>query len=140
MKTFKQFLYEVHLELPEGSLTYTWKDDLEDEEHEGYIPKGYSKKVLELGGVYSNETGKGQGDALMKKFLASKDAKKAELIFLDPVPGLGHFYSGSGGANDQKQIQTLQKFYRKYGFRNRPGHNRMWLVQKGSIPDSELPT
>lgn len=138
MITFKQFLFEVHREEPEGSLVYYWKDDLEEEEHEGYIPKEYKKKVLELGGIFSNETGKGQGDALMKKFLASPEAKKTELIFLDPTPNLGHFH-GARKSEDQ-QVESLMKFYRKYGFRNRPGNRRMWLVQKGTIPDNELPS
>jgi hypothetical protein len=128
----------IHKETEEGSLTYGWKTDLEEEEEKGYIPKGYSKKVLELGGIYANDPGKGQGDKLMKLFLASPEAKKAELIFLDPFPGLGKNYSSK--MSDEEQIRRLQAFYRKYGFRNNPKANRMWLVQKGSIPDEKLPT
>lgn len=127
-----------HVESPEGSLTFGWKTDLEEEEERGYIPKGYSKRVLELGGIYANDPGKGQGDALMKKFLASPEAQEAELIFLDPVPGLGSNFKSKD--SDEIQIRRLQAFYRKYGFRNNPKANRMWLVLKGTIPDNKLPT
>lgn len=127
-----------HVESPEGSLTFGWKTDLEEEEERGYIPKGYSKRVLELGGIYANDPGQGQGDALMKKFLASPEAQEAELIFLDPVPGLGSNFKSKD--SDEIQIRRLQAFYRKYGFRNNPKANRMWLVLKGTIPDNKLPT
>ena len=127
-----------HKKYKGGELHYNWKDDLEDEEFEGYIPKGYSKRVLELGGVYADEPGKGLGDKMMKDFLASPAAKEAELIFLDPVPNLGKNHGSKD--SEEQQIRRLQAFYRRYGFKNRPGSNRMWLVQKGKIPDSKLPT
>lgn len=127
-----------HIENEDGELTYGWKTDLEDEEEPGYIPAGYSKKVLELGGIYATKPGQGQGDRLMKLFLDSPEAKKAELIFLDPVPGLGANFKSN--ISDTQQIRRLQAFYRRYGFRNRPGANRMWLVKKGTIPDDKLPS
>lgn len=127
-----------HIVNDDGELTYGWKSDLEDEEDVGYIPKGYSKKVLELGGVFAKTPGKGQGDRLMKLFLNSPEAKKAELIFLDPVPGIGANFKSK--MSDTEQIRRLQAFYRRYGFRNKPGANRMWLVKKGTIPDEKLPT
>jgi hypothetical protein len=126
-----------HVENDDGELTYGWKSDLEDEER-GYIPKGYKKRVLELGGIYASKPGKGQGDKLMKLFLASPEAKEAELIFLDPVPGLGANFKSN--MSETEQIRRLQAFYRKYGFKNNPKANRMWLVKKGSIPDNKLPT
>ena len=128
----------IHIENDDGSLTYTWKSDLEDEEERGYIPKGYKKKVLELGGVYANSPGQGQGDRLMKLFLGTPEAKEAELIFLDPVPGIGANFKSK--MSETEQVRRLQAFYRRYGFRNNPTTNRMWLVKKGSIPDNKLPT
>jgi hypothetical protein len=127
-----------HVENADGELTYGWKYDLEDEEHKGYIPKGYKKKVLELGGIYAAKPGTGQGDKLMKLFLASPEAQEAELIFLDPVPGLGANFKSK--MSDTEQVRRLQAFYRRYGFKNNPTANRMWLVKKGSIPDNKLPT
>lgn len=131
-------LYEnfIHKELKAGDLTYGWKD-LEEEEHKGYIPKGYSKRVLELGGIYANSPGEGQGEILMKYFLSSPEAKSAELIFLDPTPNLGPNFKS--GISDDDQIKRLQKFYRRFGFRNNPKGTRMWLVQKGTIPEDQLP-
>ncbi len=128
----------THKKYKGGELHYNWKDDLEDEEFEGYIPKGYSKRVLELGGIYADEPGKGLGDKMMKDFLASPVAKEAELIFLDPVPNLGKNHGSKD--SEEQQIRRLQAFYRRYGFKNNPKSNRMWLVQKGAIPDSKLPT
>ncbi len=128
----------THKKYKGGELHYNWKDDLEDEEFEGYIPKGYSKRVLELGGIYADEPGKGLGDKMMKDFLASPVAKEAELIFLDPVPNLGKNHGSKD--SEEQQIRRLQAFYRRYGFKNNPKSNRMWLVQKGTIPDSKLPT
>jgi hypothetical protein len=69
---------KVHIDNEDGSLVYGWKTDLEDEEGPRYLPNGYSKKVLELGGIFANEPGKGQGDRLMKLFLASPEAQAAE--------------------------------------------------------------
>lgn len=127
-----------HVENKDGELTYGWKSDLEDEEQRGYIPKGYKKRVLELGGIYASKPGKGQGDKLMKLFLASPEAQEAELIFLDPVPGLGANFKSK--MSETEQVRRLQAFYRRYGFKNNPKANRMWLVKKGSIPDNKLPT
>lgn len=141
MITFKQFIGEAnHVDNEDGSLVWSWwtnKRFDDDEGEENYLPKGY-KKALELGGVFANIPGKGQGDRLMKMFLASTDAQAAELIFLDPVPNIGANF-GSDLSTDQ-QIERLKKFYAKYGFRNNPRSNRMWLVKKGSIPDDKLPT
>lgn len=122
-----------------GSLVYGWKSvkELNAEEGKGYVPPGYAK-VLELGGIYANEPGKGQGDKLMKHFLASQLAKDAELIFLDPVSGLGrNFHSEK---SEDEQVKDLKRFYARYGFRNNPKSNRMWLVKKGEIPTDRLPT
>lgn len=121
MKLKELYLVEGQIKDTTGYVKWNWKSDLEDEEHEGYIPDGYSKKVLEL--------------SIMRKFLESTDAKKAELIFLDPSPNEGP----DDDLLDEERIERLQKFYRKFGFRNRPGSDRMWLVQKGSISDDQLP-
>lgn len=121
-----------------GSLRAKWNTDLEGEEHEGYIPDGYDKKVLELQYVEAKNLGQGDGEALMKEFLASKIAKSAELIFLDPNPHLGKFANST--MSEDEQIKKLIRFYKKFGFRKNPKSNRMWLVQKGTIQDSKLPT
>lgn len=124
-----------------GSLTYGWKSRKElcdEEDNKLYIPVGFNK-ILELGGIYANEPGKGQGDALMKHFLDTEEAKSADLIYLDPVPGLGKNY-GSGKSEDA-QVDSLVRFYKRYGFRHNPksATRRMWLVQKGTIQDNKLP-
>lgn len=126
-----------HIDNEDGSLVYGWNTELEAEESKGYIPKGYDKKVLELQGIFANEFGQGQGDRLMKKFMSSEQFKKAELVFLDPVPNIGIGYKS--GKSDDDQIAALKKFYSKYGFRSNGRNNRMWLVLKGSIPDNKLP-
>lgn len=142
MQTFKEFLAEstdtVHFSDEHGELAYGWNSELEDEEFKGYIPKGYKKKVLELNGIFAAELGKGNGDFLMKKFMDSPQFKAAELVFLDPVPGMGEFY-GSKRTHEQ-QITSLMKFYRKYGFRNNPKGQRMWIVRKGELADDKLPS
>ena len=133
MKIKDLFESNIHKEYPEGSLTYRWRADLPPR----YIPSGYTN-VLELGGIFANTQGEGQGDTLMKIFLSSPEAKQAELIFLDPVPNLGSNYDSSD--SETMQIRRLQAFYRRYGFRNNPKATRMWLVQKGSIPTDKLPS
>jgi hypothetical protein len=122
-----------------GELTYGWKSkkELNDEEYDGYVPTGYNK-ILELGGIFAAEPGKGQGDKLMKLFLASPEAKKADLIFLDPVPGLGANFKST--RSEEQQVDDLIRFYKRYGFRHNPKSKRMWLVMKGEIPDNKLPT
>lgn len=130
---------KIHIDNEDGSLVYGWKRDLADEEDKNYLPKGYSyNKVLELGGIFANEPGKGQGDRLMKLFLATPEAQKAELIFLDRVPNLGANF-GSGKSEEQ-QLEDQRKFYARYGFRSKGRANRMWLVRKGEISDNMLPT
>ena len=133
-------LMEKILRTPQGSLEYGWKSDLEDEEEEGYIPAGYSKRVLELQLIKVKDPGKGHGDELMKAFLNTPEAKKAELIFLDPVPGIGANHDAS--ESEEEQVDRLVKFYKRYGFRHNPraATKRMWLVQKGELSDTELPT
>jgi len=74
----------------------------------------------------------------MKEFLTSPIAKSAELIFLDPNPHLGKF--ANSGMDEDEQMEKLKRFYRKFGFRNNPRSARMWIVQKGTIQDSKLPT
>jgi hypothetical protein len=121
-----------------GKLTANWKSDLEDEEDEGYIPDGYSKKVLELSYIEAKQLGQGDGEALMKEFLASPIAKSAELIFLDPNPSMGLFAKSKD--SETEQVKKLQRFYAKFGFKKNPRSDRMWLVQKGKIADKDLPT
>lgn len=121
-----------------GRLKAQWKDDLEDEEGEGYIPEGYNKTVLEFELVEAKRIGKGDGDSLIKEFLNSPIAKSAELIFLDPNPSVGLF--ANSDLSDAEQIKKLKEYYRKYEFRNNPRSDRMWRVQKGQIEDHNLPT
>lgn len=121
-----------------GLLLADWKADLKDEEHEDYLPKGYSyNRVVELKLIQASKIGQGYGDKLMDEFLNSPLARKAQLIFLDPNPGEGKFHSSK--VPDHVQIAKLQAFYRKHGFRNNPRSHRMWLVQKGTVQDADLP-
>jgi GNAT superfamily N-acetyltransferase len=131
---------EKILKTPDGELWYGWRKDLEEEEEEGYIPDGYSKRVLELSLLKVKKPGQGFGDELMKAFLDTPEAKKAELIFLDPNPGIGVNFKSK--QSEEEQVARLVKFYQRYGFRHNPrsATKRMWLVRKGSIPDHELPT
>lgn len=118
----------------DGLLHAGWNKDIADED---YLPKGYDySKVLELGLVAAKEPGKGQGEALMKKFLSSPIAKKAELIFLDPHPRFGKFAE----LPEKEAFEKLYRFYHRFGFESRRVGGRMWKVQKGSIPKNELPT
>lgn len=126
-----------------GELVYGWKDAEELNDEEGnprYVPPGYTK-ILELGGIYANEPGKGQGTKLMRQFLDSPEAQEAELIYLDPVPGLGNNFAGKSGKNEEEQVAALVRFYSRFGFKHNPQSTtkRMWLVKKGSIPDKKLP-
>lgn len=141
MITFKQFLAEQAITRDDGFIHFDWKTDLADEEDEGYLPKGYDYgKVLELMEIVVNTPGEGVGSKLMKHFLETPEAKEAELIFLDPVPGMGANFGGASGKSEDEQVAALKKFYARFGFRSRPGSARMWLVQKGSIPDGKLPS
>ena len=102
-----------------GSIYADWKKDLAEEEGDDYLPAGYSyRKVLELSYIEANTIGKGHGAELMREFLASPAAHKAELIFLDPNPYMGAFRNSRVPGSDQ--IARLQKFYRQFGFRNNP--------------------
>ena len=125
------------LENAHGLLSANWKTDLADEESDAYLPKGYSyNKVLELELIRASAIGKGHGDALMREFLASPVAAKAELIMLDPVPNV----FDESEVPEQTQIKKLHAFYAKHGFRHSPRSNRMWLVRKGHIDTHNLPT
>jgi len=139
MITFKQFLAEQAITRDDGFVHFDWKTDLADEEDEDYLPKGYNyEKVLELKEIVAEKPGEGVGSKLMKHFLETPEAKEAELIFLDPVPGMGANFGG--GKGEEEQVASLKKFYARFGFRSRPGSARMWLVRKGSIPDDQLPS
>lgn len=122
-----------------GSIVYGWKDadELRDEEdNPRYLPMGV-ERVLELGGLYANEPGKGQGTELMKWFLSTPEAQEADAIFLDPVPGLGANFKSN--IPELEQIRRLQAFYRRFGFRNNPKGSRMWLFPNKKITDDKLP-
>lgn len=130
----------IKIQNQHGSLEADWKTDLLDEEDEDYLPEGYDPdKVLELIYVEAKELGKGHGEALMKEFLNSNVAKSAELIFLDPVPFMGHFEDSE--LSDDEQIAKLHRFYKKFGFESQnEGWGRMWRVQKGNIAKNDLPS
>jgi len=123
---------------PYGLLTYNWKYDLREEEDEDYLPPGYSDRVLELATIGTHAQGLGHGTELMKKFLLCPDAKKAELIFLDPVPRYG---SNFDRTDDDQQIESLIRFYSRFGFRSNPksAARRMWLVRVGKLSVHDLP-
>ena len=128
---------EKTLATEDGELNYVWKTDLEDEEYEGYIPNGYSKKVLELSMIRAHSPGNGHGHELMTAFLNTPEARKAELIFLDLTPGIGA--NSDSSESEEAQTEKLRKFYERYGFRGRNQSQRMWLVKVGSIADNDLP-
>jgi len=135
------------IKTPHAYLSYSWKPDLLDEENEDYLPLGYNpKKVLYLdvihvlGASKGAPQRKGYGTEIMKKFLATPDAKKAELIYLDLNPFTGEERVNHTDYKRQEEIKDgLEIFYKKFGFRNRRRHGRMWLVQKGEIPTNQLP-
>jgi hypothetical protein len=130
--------HAYYIEDQRGKLYADWKTDLKDEEYNGYLPDGYNyRKVLELGYVESSKPGMQYGAALVREFLDSQIAKKAELIFLDPNPGNGRFFASK--VPEHEQVTRLKAFYRQFGFRSSPGSDRMWLVRRGTIPDDELP-
>lgn len=133
-------LMENIIKTPEGTLEYGWKNDLEEEEEEGYIPPGYKKRVLELQMIKVKTPGQGHGDTLMKAFMETPQFKRAELVFLDPSPGIGA--NRQTDMSEAKQVARLVKFYKRYGFRHNPksATKRMWLVRKGELSDTELPT
>lgn len=146
MMTFKQFLAddkakEQSIKTPEGSITWKWvsKQQLEDEEDEGYLPEGIDE-VLELSAISVNEPNNGHGTELMKAFLASGDAQKAKLIYLDPNPNEG--VNWGSGIPEEKQVAKLVRFYNRFGFRHNPtsATKRMWLTRGINIPDESLPT
>lgn len=144
----KDIITETTIKTPNAYLSYKWNRDLLDEEDEDYLPVGYDpKKVLELevisvyGKSKGSPEGMGYGTEIMKKFLASPAAQKAELIFLDLNPHTGEEYVAGGNVKRQEEIMDkLETFYKKFGFRNNSKHRRMWLVRKGTIPDNELPS
>lgn len=142
MITFKEFLTEGKIKDETGYISWNWRMSTElgeEEDNEEYIPKEF-KKVLELGMIVVDEPGKGHGEELMRKFLETPDAKKAGMIFLDPNPGEG--VNWNSNVPREKQVERLVKFYKRFGFRHNPRAvtKRMWLVQKKSIPDDQLPT
>jgi hypothetical protein len=142
LETSKSLLFKT----PHAHISYGWKKDLLDKEDEDYLPDGYNpNKVLELKLITVNKKEdlyKGYGTDIMKKFLETPIAKKAELIFLDINSNTGfiNWPSKEYIKNKTKILDDLEKFYKKFGFRNKHKHARMWLVQKGKIPDNELPT
>lgn len=139
MISFKQFIAEGTIKDSSGFVKWGWKKDLADEESDEYLPPGYSyDKVIELSMVQATTPGQGDGAKLMKKFLASPDLKKAELVFLDPNPGEGA--NAESAELDHVQVQRLKKFYSRFGFKSNGKANRMWLVLKGSIPSDQLPS
>lgn len=141
MITFKQYLAEGKIKDDTGYVSWNWRtrqELCEEEDNEEYLPKGI-KNVLELGMLVVDSPGQGHGDALMKQFLETPDVKRAAMIFLDPSPQEGVNW---GNKDEVGTVAKLVKFYKRFGFRHNPKSvtKRMWLVQKGSIPDDQLPT
>lgn len=141
MISFKQFIAEGKIKDETGYISWNWrtsKDLGEEEDNDEYIPKGI-KNILELGMLVVDQPGQGHGDALMKQFLETPDAKKAAMIFLDPSPQEGVNW---GNKDEDGTVSKLVKFYSRFGFRHNPksATKRMWLVRKGSILDDQLPT
>ena len=139
MITFKQFISEGKIETDDGYIEWNWKRDLADEEGDDYLPAGYNyNKVLELAMISVKNAGVGVGAELMKRFMASADFKKAELVFGDPSVGEGINFDSS--LSDEEQLERIKRFMAKFGFRNNSSANRAWLVRKGTIDDTDLPT
>lgn len=136
-------LREIKMRSENAILEYDWKRDLAQEEDENYLPSGYDyDKVLELKIVRVlglEKQGKGYGAELINRFLNSAVANEAELIFLDLSPHEGENKPQSD-AEENHVLDKLEAAYKQLGFRNRNKHSRMWMVNKGNIPDTELPT
>ena len=78
MLTFKQFLREQAMTTTNGYLHFDWAKDFGDQ---SYIPAGASHtKVLEL---YPLKPEPNKAEALLKDFLATQEAKQADVIFID---------------------------------------------------------
>jgi GNAT superfamily N-acetyltransferase len=130
-----------------GEIKFNWRgvDDLEDEEEEGYLPEGV-ETILEISVVSANSQGVGLGTTLMKEFLARPEVKAADAIYLD-LSCLIQSKDGKYMGGSEKQVgpeeQTLdhlEKFYQRFGFRNRRRHSRMWIFHSVFVPTENLPT
>lgn len=121
----------MKIQLPQGTVEFTIKHDLNDEEGDGYIPDGYSGHVVELSLITATES-RG-GDALMRAFLEHELVQSADLVFLDCCP---LYMDGP----EQAIMQRLHTFYARYGFvstRN-DGYARMWRIQ--NLPECDFET
>jgi hypothetical protein len=136
-------LFETKIENEHGRIHFAWKkkSELEDEEHEGYLPEGINK-ILELEVIQATAIGQGHGKILMKQFLDSAQAKSADAIYLDLNPYTPPTSGKSpklGSFDTDEVLRKLEKFYKQFGFRNNAPLRRMWIFKK-PIPDSELPS
>lgn len=98
---------------------YVSRDELNDEEYDGYIPKEFDK-VLCLSIVEAKEQGKGYGTRLMEEFI--EITQDEPLIYLDPNPITIADMETAG----DDFFQRLTKFYNRFGFIQKQGY-RMFL-------------
>lgn len=128
-------LFESKIKIGSAYLEYGWNSEIFDEEDDDYLPDWVSKdKVLELKLVdVGDQIGKGIGKKLFDKFMQTKSAKSAELIFLDVNPHYSNF-------PEDVALQKLKQIYSSWGFRSNGHSNRMWIVQKQEIKDADLPS
>lgn len=128
---------ESKIQNSSGWVSFEWKDRQElfdEEDNENYLPDDI-KKILEFSEIKAKEIGKGFGEKLMKDFLNSSKAKSADAIFLDLNPNSGE----KSNISDNEIMLKLEKFYNKFGFKNKTSLSRMWLFKK-DIPLKDYPT
>lgn len=125
---------------PDGEIHFNIRDvgDLEDEEYEGYLPDGI-ESVLEISTVQAAVQGKGHGSRLMKAFLAHPRTKEFDALYLDPSPLMTSIDGKKPEGDEEEILDNLQRFYSRFGFRNRSVHARMWIFNHASIPLNQYP-
>lgn len=113
----------MFIENEHGRIDFNYKDDLNDEEGECYLPDFYQDAVMEMCMIKASQ--KGGGHRLMQEFLSHEVVRKAKLIFLDCSP---FFQEGE----EAQVMQRLHDFYKRYGFVGKcnDGYSRLWRVQE----------
>ena len=133
--------YSSPFKTQDGHVSYKFRDvgDLEAEEDEGYLPLGVNT-VLEIELVSATTQGYGHGTKLMAAFMSQSFVKEVDAVYLDPSPLMYSLDGVRPEGSEDEVLDRLQRFYQRFGFRNRFHHSRMWIFNKISVPTNELPT
>lgn len=126
----------------DGEVHYAFKDVEElcdEEDNDNYLPKGV-ETVLEIQTVAAKVQGKGHGTRLMDAFMNQAFVKKADAIYLDPSPLLESLDGKKVEGDEEEILDKLERFYTRWGFRNRHIHSRMWIFNKIKVRPSKYPT